>query len=237
MSVLFSNRYKELQRGIGYHFRRKRTLEVALTHRSYRFENSNINADNERLEFLGDAVLGFLAAAYLFGAYRGHDEGTLTTLRSRVTSGKALAEYARRLDLGQYLKMGQGEDHSGGRSRRSNLANALEALIGAAYLDGGMRAAKKIFDNVIVPHVHANEEDIQAENPKGRLQELAQAQWKKGPAYRVISSEGPPHDTRFTVEVKIDDGSIATATGRSKQEAESRAALELLNCIEKNKKS
>jgi ribonuclease-3 len=221
---------------IGYRFRRKSTLAVALTHRSYRFENRDIDADNERLEFLGDAVLGFLAAAHMFCAYRGHDEGTLTMLRSRVTSGKALAEYALRLDLGEYLQMGQGEDRSGGRSRRSNLANAFEALIGAAYLDGGMRAAKKIFDTVIAPHVHANDEDIQAENPKGRLQELVQAQWKKGPAYRVISSEGPPHDTLFTVEVKIDDGSVATATGRSKQEAESQAALELLSRIEKNEK-
>lgn len=235
--MVFSKRYKALQQKIGYRFRRKRTLEVALTHRSYRFENRDSNADNERLEFLGDAVLGFLAAAHLFGAYRGHDEGTLTMFRSRVTSGKALAEYAQLLDLGEYLQMGQGEDRSGGRSRRSNLANALEALIGAAYLDGGMRAAKKIFDNVIAPHVHANDEDIHAENPKGRLQELAQALWKKGPAYRVVSSEGPPHDTRFTVEVKIDDGSIATATGRSKQEAESRAAWDLLTRIEKNEKS
>ena len=229
----FKNQYRKLEKKIAYRFLRKRILGIALTHRSFRFENIGVSYDNERLEFLGDAILGFLAAAHLYNIYPDHDEGTLTALRSRFTSGKALAECAREIDLGKYLSMGQGEDQSGGRSRQSNLANAFEALIGAAYLDGGMRATKKIFDSLISPYIHASEIDIQAENPKGRLQELTQSLWKKSPSYRVILSEGPPHNTNFTVEVKIDDGSSATAIGTSKKEAESRAALQLLKDIEK----
>jgi len=225
------SKYRELERAIGHRFRRKGMLEQALTHRSFRFENSDAEVDNERLEFLGDAVLGFLTAAYVYRVFGTRDEGTLTALRSRVTSGKALAAYAGELNLGEFLRMGLGEDRSGGRSRRSNLANAFEALVGAAYLDGGMRSAQRIFDKVIAPRIEVGDDDLMAENPKGGLQEYSQAQWKSSPVYRLVATSGPPHNTRFTVEVKLQNGMSACAVGRSKQDAESRAARQLLQQI------
>ena len=130
------------------------------------------------------------------------------------------------------LRMGQGEDRSGGRSRRSNLANAFEALVGAAYLDGGMAAAETIFSRLIVPHLTAEDVDAWTANPKGRLQEYSQSHWKRSPTYRVIGSEGPPHNTRFTVQVTLEDGSFSIASGNSKQEAQSRAAGDLLTRME-----
>jgi ribonuclease-3 len=227
-----SSKVAELEETIGYEFKDDELLQSALTHRSFRFENKDVECDNERLEFLGDAILGFLAAAYLYETFVEHAEGTLTSLRSRVTSGSALAEYAAGVKLGACLRMGQGEDRSGGRSRRSNLANAFEALVGAAYLDGGMAAAETIFSRLIVPHLTAEDVDAWTANPKGRLQEYSQSHWKRSPTYRVIGSEGPPHNTRFTVQVTLEDGSFSIASGNSKQEAQSRAAGDLLTRME-----
>jgi ribonuclease-3 len=221
-----------LEDAIGYSFRDRELLQSALTHRSFRFENKDVECDNERLEFLGDAILGFLAAAFLYETFAEYPEGTLTSLRSRVTSGKALAGYAGEVKLGECLRMGQGEARSGGRTRPSNLANAFEALVGAAYLDSGMPAAECIFITLIVPHITAEDIDAWTANPKGRLQEYTQARWKRSPTYRVIGSEGPPHNTRFTVQVTLEDGTFAMATGSSKQEAQSLAAGELLTRME-----
>jgi ribonuclease-3 len=225
-------RVAALEETIGYVFEDRDLLQSALTHRSFRFENKDVECDNERLEFLGDAILGFQAAAYLYDTFVEHPEGTLTSLRSRVTSGSALAEYAAGAKVGECLRMGQGEHRSGGRSRRSNLANAFEALVGAAYLDGGMPAANTIFNRLIVPHLAAEDIDAWTANPKGRLQEYSQSHWKRSPTYRVIGSEGPPHNTRFTVQVTLEDGSFSIASGNSKQEAQSRAAGDLLTRME-----
>ncbi len=225
-------RVAELQSVTGYTFQDSELLQTALTHRSFRFENKDVECDNERLEFLGDAILGFLAAAFLYRTFHEYPEGVLTSLRSRVTSGSALADYAGDIELGECLRMGQGEARSGGRQRRSNLANVFEALVGAAYLDGGMEAAQGIFDKLVAPHITTQDVDAWTANPKGRLQEYSQARWKRSPTYRVIGSEGPPHNTRFTVQVTLEDGSFAIATGGSKQEAQSQAASELLTRIE-----
>lgn len=221
--------YGELEKRIGHRFRNPDLLAEALMHRSYRYENLGVSVDNERLEFLGDAVLSLLSASRIYGLDANQSEGDMTALRSRVISGKALAACAEDVQLGAFLKMGTGEERSGGRNRPSNLANALEAVLGAAYLDGGIKAAQKIFDAVIRARLTtAATADDEVENPKGHLQELAQARWKASPSYEVVALAGPAHATEFTVRVTLPDGRQAMAKGRSKQSAESAAAASML---------
>ena len=151
------NPYKDLESRLGYSFKDRTLLRMALTHRSFRFETAGVEEDNQRLEFLGDAVLGCIAAAHVYGSLDEGDEGTMTRLRSQVTSGRALARIAKRLELSDELMVGVGEERSGGRKRSSALADALEAVIGAAYLDGGLRAAEKIFDEIAIRRKHLPE--------------------------------------------------------------------------------
>lgn len=225
------NPYKALEKAIGYRFRKRARLALALTHRSYRFENADVEEDNQRLEFLGDAVLGFAVAAHAYETNENHDEGVMTSLRSQVTSGQALATIARTLELGEYLLMGKGEQQSGGRARSSNLADALEALLGAAYQDGDMKAVRKIFKKVFVPELAALSGDVWASNPKGKLQEISQRRWKKSPVYHLRKETGPAHAAVFTVDVELDDGISATGEGRSKQNAQREAARQALKML------
>jgi ribonuclease-3 len=221
-----TKRRKSLEKSLGYKFRNKRLLGAALVHRSYRFETNDVGDDNQRLEFLGDAALGLLAAAYTYKEYPDSDEGVLTTARSRIASGQALAGIAQEIELGDALKVGRGEEKSGGRNRTSNLADALEAILGAAYLDGGARAVDKIFRKLFLPRLQESDYDPWHENPKGRLQELAQRKWKTSPRYKSVSMHGPSHAREFCVEVYIDNKSLGSGKGRSKREAESNAAEE-----------
>ena len=232
--MLRRNRYRELEKSIGYRFRDKALLERALTHRSFRFEHAEVVADNQRLEFLGDAVLGLMVAAWLFDKQAESREGTLTALRSRVTSGKALAGIAREINLGEYLRIGRGEEQSGGRERDSILEDALEAVIGAAWLDGGRRASDKIMQKLFAPFVDGLGDDSWADNPKGELQELAQGRWKVVPVYEVTASDGPQHATVFTVKASVPGVGEAVGEGRSKRAAESAAAKLLLKKIKKD---
>lgn len=220
--------FRELEKHIGYRFRKKRLLEAALTHRSFRFESAETTGDNQRLEFLGDAVLGFVTAAHLYREFSESDEGVLTSFRSQLTSGRALGRIGKQLGLGAYLRVGKGEARSGGQSRRSNLADALEALIGAAYLDGGLKAAETVFRKVLLPEVDALSGDVWRDNPKGKLQEWTQRRWRSSPRYRLKEKHGPAHAAKFTVEVVIEDGRSAVGTGTNKQAAESDAAGRLL---------
>jgi ribonuclease III len=222
------NPYKELEKSIGYSFRRKARLEAALTHRSYRFENANIDVDNQRLEFLGDAILGFVIAEHLYDKFTDKDEGFLTSLRSQTTSGKVLAEIGAGAQIGKFINVGKGEEQSGGRDRASNLADTLEAVIAAAYCDGGTRAVQKIFKKLFIPRIESLTGDVWADNPKGLLQEYSQRKWKTGPRYHLLQKSGPPHAAVFTVEASLPDGSRATGKGKSKQEAETQAAIHLL---------
>jgi len=222
------NPYRALERRIGYRFRNRALLEEALTHRSYRFENPGVTVDNQRLEFLGDAVLGLLTAAGLFARFPDKNEGRLTELRSRLTSGKALAAYANEVGMGQYLRIGKGEERSGGRTRMSTLADAFEALIGAAYVDGGARACRKIFDTLFGPALANLTDQAWLDNPKGKLQEYCQRRWKINPHYRTIRREGPPHATVFTAEVTVPGGISVIGRGVNKQEAETEAAAAAL---------
>lgn len=220
--------YGALEKRIGYRFRDQALLDMALTHRSFRFETSETRYDNQRLEFLGDAVLGFLAAEELYRDNPSKEEGYLTSERSKVTSGRAFARVAADLDLGAYLKLGKGELKSGGTERESNLADAFEALFGACYLDGGLPAAKRVFDKIIAPLLAAEETDRWAHNPKGALQERCQRKYKQSPTYHVIAAEGPGHARCFTVEVILGDHVRGIGRGSSKQEAEINAAMDAL---------
>lgn len=229
--------HAELEKAIGYRFRKQGYLNEALMHRSFRFENSQVGCDNQRLEFLGDAVLGMLAAACIYKRFDGCDEGTLTALRSQVTSGTALAECARALRLGEFLQMGKGEERSGGRTRANILGDALEAVIGAAYMDGGMKACEKIFDKVMIPRIAELNGDVWDTNPKGHLQELAQRRWRISPHYRTVCQEGPAHAAVFTAEVSVRGNVLGQGRGPSKQEAEKQAALIALRACQAEEKS
>jgi len=224
--------YAALEKDIGYRFRKARLIETALVHRSYRFENPDVTDDNQRLEFLGDAVIGLAVAAYLYETHGDLDEGALTARRSRVTSGKALAVIAAQIDIGPHLKIGKGELRSGGRDRASNLADALEALIGAAYLDGGFRAVGRIFHRLFLPLLAEMDGDVWAENPKGKLQDYCQQRWKQSPAYRFAHVEGPAHAATFTVEVTVGNGIRERGRGPTKRAAETQAALHMLRRLE-----
>ena len=219
------NPYRELEKRLGYKFGDRALLDMALLHRSYRFEAKDVTTDNQRLEFLGDAVVGFLVAAHLYRMHADIDEGILTELRSRVTSGKALAGVARDLGLGDYVKLGKGEEQAGGRLRETLLADAMEAVIGAAYLDGGVKAAEKIVVKLLIPLIGATPHEDWEDNPKGKLQELSQRLYGRGPEYNCISEEGPPHQKQFRVEVIVGGALLGKGQGSSKRAAETEAAF------------
>ena len=221
---LRANPYRELEKCIGYAFRKQPLLEMALTHRSYRFEAKDVTHDNQRLEFLGDAVLGLVVAAQLFDAHGDEDEGTLTELRSRVTNGKALADTAKRIGLGAFIKLGKGEEQGGGRERQSLLADGMEAVIGAAFLDGGLRAAEKVVMTLFSSALGVTAKEDWRDNPKGKLQELAQRRHGRGPEYRCVSEEGPAHQKVFTVDALVEGEAVGRGTGSNRRAAEVEAA-------------
>jgi ribonuclease-3 len=217
-----------LEKKLGYRFSRRRHLETALTHRSFRFESTGIDSDNQRLEFLGDAALGLLTGAYLFEKFPDFQEGDLTRVRSQLTNTKTLARIAASIDLGAFLRLGRGEQQTGGQHRSSNLGDSLEAIIGGAFVDGGLRAVKKIFHKLFAPEVESAVHDIWGENPKGALQETSQRRWKAGPRYRTIKEEGPAHERVFTVEAMINGQVVGTGHGLNKRAAEMDAARQAM---------
>jgi ribonuclease-3 len=219
--------WRDLERDLGYRFRCRALLEVAFVHRSYRFENPGLEEDNQRLEFLGDAALNLASASYLYEAASKCSEGELTAMRSRLTSGKMLARVARSLGLGVYLRIGRGEEVTGGRTRDSTLEDTFEAVMGAVYLDGGLKAVQGVFKRVLRPHIELGK-DAWTDNPKGQLQEVCQRVLKVNPRYRLTSRTGPPHESVFQVEVMVVGGKVATGQGRNKQEAERAAAVTML---------
>ena len=216
----------DLEKALGYRFRRRALLDLALTHPSFRHEQGAA-ADNQRLEFLGDAVLGLVVADHLFTAHESADEGALTELRSSIANTRALARLAQNIELGRHLRLGHGEQQSGGARRATTLADALEAVLGAAFRDGGLKAVQKIFQLLFQPLF---EQPVQtwAENPKGALQELCQRTWKSNPIYRVRRETGPAHDRTYTMDVLRGSEVIGTGTGASKRTAETEAARRAL---------
>ena len=229
------NPYRPLEKKLGYRFSRKRHMETALTHRSFRFESTDIESDNQRLEFLGDAALGLLTGAYLFEKFPDFQEGELTRIRSQLTNTKTLARIAASINLGAFMRLGRGEQQSGGQRRCSNLSDCLEAVIGGAFVDGGLRAVKKIFQKLFAPEVESAVHDIWGENPKGALQEVSQRRWKASPRYRTIKEEGPAHERMFTVEAIINGQVVGTGHGFNKRAAEMEAARQAMLSLEKIK--
>ena len=221
--------FDQLQERIGYRFNAPELLQTAFIHPSWKAEHPDYpQEDNQRLEFLGDSVLNLLSARMLYPKCPDLNEGQLTVLRSRITSGKALAAKAFSAGLGNCLSLGKGEENSGGRDRASNLEDAIEALFGAAFLDGGLEAAQKIFD-VLFPDGPGFEDDdvVEDTNPRALLQKKTQALSGQLPTYKVLSAEGPDHAPLFTAEVTFGERRVS-ASGYSKQRAFENAALEML---------
>jgi ribonuclease-3 len=187
---------------------------------------------NERLEFLGDAVLGLVVADELFATHPGQDEGKLTELRTHLVRRDTLAKAARRLKLGEALLLGRGEEVGGGRGRPTNLAHAYEAVVGAIFLDGGLTSARRFLRRSLSPEFELVAERAFPLDPKSQLQEISQSLEQNTPLYRLVKAEGPDHARRFTVEVLVDGRTLGKGTGRSKQQAEKEAAREALEHLE-----
>ena len=217
----------EIEQLIGYTFKKKELLRLALTHSSWANEKSPFK-NNERLEFLGDSVLGFITAEYLFARYPALPEGQLTRHRAAAVCEKALAGYARSFNLGASLQLGKGEEMTGGRDRPSILADALEALLAAIYLDGGMEEAKK----VCLPYIRSGDTETEDfVDYKTELQEIIQKNPGETLSYVLVEETGPAHDRRFTVEVHLNSNCIGTGNGHSKKKAEQAAAKEALSLM------
>ena len=214
---------------LGYSFKNRELLEQALTHPSLSYETQRACGDNQRLEFLGDAVLQLIITHDLFDRFHDFTEGALTKLRSRMVSRSALTHYAKEINLGSHLRMGKGEESSGGRSRPSTLADAFEALIAAIYLDSNYDQARAIVLSLLEKELALISAQPVEINPKGQLQELLQAKSSASPNYRIISQEGPDHAKRFEANVEWCGEILGVGSGQSKKEAEIAAALVALS--------
>lgn len=201
-------------------------LELALTHRSYSYENGR-GPNNERLEFLGDAILGFLVTAHIHDHFADLDEGELTKLKNAVVSAPALAEAATALNLGSHLLLGKGEIQTGGREKQNLLADCFEAVLGAAFVSEGMPAASTIVEKFILPMLSDSKQLLDSSDPKTTLLEALQAAGKPHLVYQ-ITHEGPDHDRTFFATLVIDGEVAASAEGRSRKLAETNAAIKAL---------
>jgi len=224
-----------LMTALGVQFNHPNLLQSALTHRSYVHEHyQSLLQPNERLEFLGDSVLNFLTAQFLYHAFPDQGEGQLTAMRAALVRTATLARFARQLGIGSYLKLGKGEEHSGGRDRENLLADAFEAVLAAIYLDQGMDTAQQF----LLPLLVAERERLAADglhlDDKSRLQERIQSERNVTPRYRTVSAEGPDHHRTFTIEVYAGDEQLGVGVGNSKQaaaQAAARAALHHLDAL------
>ena len=215
---------EELEAHLGYVFEDRDLLQQALTHPSLVAEKVGGGSDNQRLEFLGDAVVQLVLTDYFYRDFPDEAEGKLTQLRASVVSRKALAVCALRIHLGKFLRLGRGEDANGGRARESNLADAVEALIGAIYLDGGIEAVRVSILKILGEDLLTAKEGVDTNNPKGRLQETLQALDQMSPVYRVVTEAGPDHSKEFVMEVVWNDQVLGCGKGSSKKVAEAAAA-------------
>ena len=221
---------KDLEEALGYRFRNISLLQNAVTHSSYaneRWHNSLLS--NERLEFLGDSVLGMLVAEYLYRNFPNRPEGELTRMRADMVCEKTLAAAADRIGLGSHLLLGHGEEQTGGRRRSSILADAMESVIAASFLDGGLNAALSIIRRFILVEVPVS--SFRNEDFKTELQELVQKKKDQILTYTLLSESGPDHDKRFEVELKLNDEAVGRGIGSSKKRAEQMAAKNALEAL------
>ena len=224
----------KLEEKLNYKFKNRRLLETALSHSSYTNENRERNLQsNERMEFLGDSVLGLTVSDYLFTNLKAQTEGTLTKLRSVIVCEQSLCEIARELELGKCLLLGRGEESGGGRARPSILADAVEALFAAVYLDGGFDKARETVVRIMLPLIKNVTQGGITKDYKTLLQEIVQKNHEERLSYRLIDEVGPDHDKRFTVQVLLNSNIIGNGIGRNKKEAEQAAAREALELMGK----
>ncbi len=223
--------WQALEALLGHHFADPSLLERALTHKSFLNENPRQGReDNERLEFLGDALLGLAIGHLLMEAYPERSEGELSKTRAQVVSEQGLSEIASALGLGEWLFLGRGEEQTGGRRKPSLLADSCEAVMAAIYLDGGFGCALEVARHLFGEAIRAVPE-AGASDYKTRLQERAQADLKLPPRYTVVATNGPEHDKTFEVALSLGDREFARASGKSKKEAEQRAAERALQVL------
>ncbi len=217
---------------VGLPFRNHRLLIRALTHRSYLNEHPEALEDNERLEFLGDAVLDFLVGEWLYHHFPEMDEGNLTRMRAALVCREQLAEFARQIHLGRAMLLGRGEDTHGGRERDTLLSATFEAVVGALYLDSGLNAVRAFIMPLLGPAVERILKEHLDEDPKSTLQEWVQAHGHQSPTYRTVNVQGPDHQRQFEVEVLVDGVPWGRGTGPNKREATKAAARDALRHIE-----
>ena len=219
---------RNFQEHIGIQFVNQSLIQRALTHRSSINELPFLIGDNERLEFLGDAVIGLIAAEFLYQRFPEKREGSLTSMRAYLVRKETLARFARNIQIGDYLLMGHGEDESGGRNRDSILSSTFEAVAGALYLDQGQKATVDFLLPFFRPELERLQTDQLTKDAKSRLQEWSQAELKQTPTYMTVSTTGPDHDREFTVDVYVGDNLLGTGKGKSKQQAAQAAAQDAL---------
>jgi ribonuclease-3 len=215
----------ELEEKIGYLFKSRQHLVNALIHKSYLHAVPDFPlGSNERLEFLGDSVLGFIVSSDLFSEQPGMSEGQLSALRGVLVRLNTLAELAEPLEIGQYMYMSHGEEAAGGRARGSNMGRAIEATLGAVYLDGGLEAASRVWHRILGVRSIEQMEEVLRSDYKSALQQFTQAHLKATPEYRIAGTSGPEHAKQFHVEVRVSDRVLGSGVGRNKQIAEQAAA-------------
>jgi len=226
--------FKDIEEKLGIAFRNSALLKEALTHRSYLNEHPEWPVShNERLEYLGDAVAELVTTEFLFRKFPTRPEGELTSIRAALVNYQMMARVAREILLDTFLFLSKGEAKDEGKAREVILGNALEALVGAVYLDGGYAPARELLERILLPHLAEVMERKLYRDPKSFLQELVQEKMKLTPTYRVLSENGPDHQKRFTVGVFFGDALAAEGEGTSKQEAESNAAQNALRPFDK----
>ena len=227
---------KVFEKSISYGFRNKPLLNQALTHKSYANEKDmEQSSDNERLEFLGDSVLGLIISHLLYNEYPGADEGVLTRYKSQLVSGETLARIAKELGIGEYILLGRGEEASGGRKHVSNLMCSLEAIIGAIYLDGGIKASHNFITKVFKPEIQLVKEGKGSKDYKSIFQQTALRKFKTTPFYRILSEIGPDHKKHFIVEAVLAGKRYGIGSGPNKKSAEQASAKEALSALESEK--
>jgi ribonuclease III len=231
-------RFQKLQGQLRYRFKDTAQLQQAFQHASYVNENVDEKLkDNERLEFLGDAVLDLAISHLLMDRFPGADEGTLSRFRAMLVDEQGLCRVASRLHLGDFVLLGKGEEQTQGRRKPSILANTMEALLGAMYLDGGYESAFQVIQRIFAVSLERIDTPEMVHDFKSRLQEFTQKMNRMMPRYRLVDENGPPHDRRFVVEIAYNGRTIARGEGRSKKEAEQHAAREALSCLEADERS
>jgi ribonuclease III len=225
--------FDELENKLAIHFQDKNLLKLAFIHRSFLNEDRNTKTSNERLEFLGDAVLSFLTSHFLYSQYPEYPEGTLTNIRSGLVKTKTLATASAKLGLGELLFLSKGEEESGGRKNLSLLADCFESFLGAMFLDRGIDVCRDYLKTYLFPYAQELIDKKAYIDYKSHLQELVQEHSKESPIYRVTRSEGPDHNKTFWMEVVSENRVLGEGMGKSKQEAEQAAAADALEKMHK----